>query len=93
MTFLLRLGILIRDMCFCCRWLLAEVLQRNAVSVEERARITFLQQQQAKAYRTQANKDRKSRLLVLFTDYERLRVVIDIFRGILIKKVYMTKCK
>ncbi|MED6238743.1 hypothetical protein ATANTOWER_028821 [Ataeniobius toweri] len=65
------------------RWMITQVLQRNAVSVEERPRIQLLQRQQATASRagTQANRDRKARISVLFTEYERLIVVIDIFRG------------
>ncbi|MEQ2298681.1 hypothetical protein AMECASPLE_007764 [Ameca splendens] len=51
------------------RWMISQVLQRNAVSVEERPRIALLQRQQATASRagTQANRDRKARISVLFT--------------------------
>ncbi|MEQ2247113.1 hypothetical protein ILYODFUR_005890 [Ilyodon furcidens] len=66
------------------RWMITQVLQRNAVSVEERPRIELLQRQQATASRagTQANRDRKAQISVLFTEYERLIFVIDIFRAV-----------
>ena len=70
--------------CVCCyRKLLNQVLERHEVTVEEKARIEVLRQEQATASRTQVNQNRKARISVLFTEFERLMVMVDLFRGIL----------
>ena len=70
----------------CYRGLLYQVLEKNELTVEEKARIEVLQQEQATAsrMRTQVNQNRKARITVLFTEFERMKVMIDLFRGILI---------
>nr|XP_055023083.1 uncharacterized protein LOC129413401 [Misgurnus anguillicaudatus] len=76
--------------CACNRWLLNQVLERNEVTAEEKARLDVLQQEQATASRTQVNQKRKARISVLFTEFERLKVMIlcvhqnkDIYTGVL----------
>ncbi|KAI3361413.1 hypothetical protein L3Q82_013580, partial [Scortum barcoo] len=68
------------------RRLLYQVLEKNELTVEEKARIEVLQQEQATAsrMRTQVNQNQKARITVLFTEFERIKVMIDLFRGILI---------
>ena len=52
--------------CVCCyRKLLNQVLERHEVTVEEKARIEVLRQEQATASRTQVNQNRKARISVL----------------------------
>ncbi|XP_055023083.2 uncharacterized protein [Misgurnus anguillicaudatus] len=76
--------------CACNRWLLNQVLERNEVTAEEKARLDVLQQEQATASRTQVNQKRKARISVLFTEFERLKVMIlcvhqnkEIYTGVL----------
>lgn len=63
--------------------LLSGVLEKHEVSNQERARVEVLQEEQGTASKTQANQNRKGRISVLFTDFDRLTVMIDLFRGIL----------
>ncbi|KAL7850046.1 hypothetical protein SRHO_G00193950 [Serrasalmus rhombeus] len=67
------------------RRLLYQVFERHELTVEEKARIQVLQQEQAAVSRsgTQVNQDRKGRISVLFTEFERMKVMIDLYRGIL----------
>ncbi|XP_073672055.1 uncharacterized protein [Paramisgurnus dabryanus] len=70
---------------FFYRWLLNQVLQRHGVTSDEKARIDVLHQQLAKSAKglTDANSDRKTRILVLFTEFNKLTAMIDLYRGIL----------
>ncbi|KAL7841128.1 hypothetical protein SRHO_G00248190 [Serrasalmus rhombeus] len=67
------------------RRLLYQVFERHELTVEEKARIQVLQQEQAAVSRsgTQVNQDRKGRISVLFTEFERMKVMIDLYRGVL----------
>ncbi|XP_063049613.1 uncharacterized protein LOC134444070 [Engraulis encrasicolus] len=51
----------------------------------EKARVEVLQKEQAAASRTgtQANQDRKAHISVLITEFERMKVMIDLYRGVL----------
>lgn len=69
--------------CVCYRRLLNQVLERNEVAVEEKARIEVLKQKQATASRTQLNQKHKTRTSVLFRESERLKVMLDFFRGLM----------
>lgn len=61
------------------------MLTRYALTVEEKTRVEILQQEQATASRmgTQVNLNRKARISVLFTEFDRFKVMVDMFRGIL----------
>ncbi|CAM4425222.1 unnamed protein product [Leuciscus chuanchicus] len=67
------------------RSLLYQVFERHELSVEEKARIQVLQQEQAVASRTgtQVNQDRKAQISVLITEFQRMKVMINLFRGVL----------
>ncbi|KAL0149638.1 hypothetical protein M9458_055165 [Cirrhinus mrigala] len=58
---------------------------KNTNTIEEKTRAEILQQEQATTSRmgTQANLDRKARTSVLFTEFDRFKVMVDMFRGIL----------
>jgi len=77
--------IYLHSVCVCYRRLLYQVFERHELSVEEKARIQVLQKEQAVASRTgtQVNRDRKARISVLITEFQRMKGMIDIFRGIL----------
>ncbi|CAL8258883.1 unnamed protein product [Boreogadus saida] len=65
------------------RGLLCQVFERHELTVEAKARIQVLQQEQAAASRTgtQVNQDRKERVSVVLTEFERMMVMINLFRG------------
>ncbi|XP_060786772.1 uncharacterized protein LOC132892503 [Neoarius graeffei] len=68
------------------RRLLNQVFDRHDLTDEERARIVVLQREQAAASRTgtQVNQDRKGRISVVITEFERVKVMIDLYRGVLL---------
>ncbi|XP_060779528.1 uncharacterized protein LOC132887834 [Neoarius graeffei] len=67
------------------RWLLNQVLEKHGVTSAEKARVSVLQQQLAKSTKgqTDTNRDRKTRISVLFTEFNKLTAIIDLYRGIL----------
>ncbi|XP_056441350.1 uncharacterized protein LOC130378664 [Gadus chalcogrammus] len=68
------------------RWLLNQVLDKHQVTPDERARIILLRQQMAKSARTGTvfNQNRKRRICVqLFSEFDKLTVLIDLYRGVL----------
>lgn len=77
------------DVCMSCLWcrlLLNQVLERHALTSEEKARVLVLQQQTAASKMgTAVNKNWKAQISVLFSEFDKLTALIDLFRGIFIK--------
>ncbi|KAK9972430.1 hypothetical protein ABG768_022345 [Culter alburnus] len=75
------------------RRLLNQVFERHDLTTEEKARIVVLQKEQAAASRTgtQVNQDRKDRISVVISEFERVKVMIDLYRGIFCM-TRQTKC-
>lgn len=69
------------------------MFERHDLTAEEKARIVVLQKEQAAASRTgtQVNQDRKERISVLISEFERVKVMIDLYRGIFCMTT-QTKC-
>ncbi|XP_042599307.1 uncharacterized protein LOC122140321 [Cyprinus carpio] len=67
------------------RWLLNQLLDKHAVTSDEKARIICLQQQMAKSARigSDVNKKRKTRICMLFSEFDKLTTIIDLYRGVL----------
>ncbi|KAL0153219.1 hypothetical protein M9458_051473 [Cirrhinus mrigala] len=67
------------------RWLLNQLLDKHAVTSDEKARIIGLQQQMAKSARigSDVNKKRKTRICMLFSEFDKLTTIIDLYRGVL----------
>ncbi|XP_059364858.1 uncharacterized protein LOC132103782 [Carassius carassius] len=67
------------------RWLLNQLLDKHAVTSDEKARIIFLQQQMAKSAKigSDVNKNRKMRICMLFSEFDKLTTLIDLYRGVL----------
>lgn len=57
--------------------------EKYQLTVEEKARIEVFQQEQATASRmtTQASQNRKARIAVLFTEFEKMKIMINLYRG------------
>lgn len=69
------------------------MFERHDLTTEEKARIVVLQKEQAAASRTgtQVNQDRKDRMSVVISEFERVKVMIDLYRGIFCM-TRQTKC-
>ncbi len=59
------------------------MFERHALTHEEKARVEVIQKEQTAACRmgTAENLNRKARISVLFSEFDRLTALIDMFRG------------
>lgn len=66
-----------------CRWLLNQLLDKHAVTSDEKARIIFLQQQMAKSAKIgiDVNQNRNLCICMLFSEFDKLTTMIDLYRG------------
>lgn len=78
--------------CVCFRNVVGDIQAKNGVSKDAAARIQVIQISQAKQAKSSCSVTRKDRLLTaLFKDFEKFRVTVDLYRGILKKFEGYTK--